>query len=54
MASKTTNLTPGDRVTAIDSAGNLYHGHIDHSNQRGQHYVMPDGPSSPSMRFQVP
>ena len=36
MASKATNLTPGDRVTALDSAGNLYHGHIDHSNQCGQ------------------
>ena len=29
MASKATNLTLGDRVTALDSAGNLYHGHID-------------------------
>ncbi len=54
MASNSTNpsnLKPGDRVIAIDSAGNLYHGHIDHSNQCGQHYVMPDGPRQPFYAF---
>jgi hypothetical protein len=54
MPSKSNNqsiLKPGDRVIAIDSAGNQYLGHLDHSNQCGQHYVLPDGRRQPFYAF---
>lgn len=54
MASKATNqsnLQPGDRVIATDSAGNRYRGHLDHSNPCGQFYVLPDCTRQPFYAF---
>lgn len=54
MASKaftSSNFQPGDRIKAIDSSGSGWLGHIDHSNQCGQFYVMPDGHRQPFYAF---
>ncbi|EKD97432.1 MAG: hypothetical protein ACD_23C00927G0001 [uncultured bacterium] len=50
-AANLSNLKPGDRVIAIDSAGIRYHGHLDHPNPCGQFYFMPDGPRQPFYAF---
>lgn len=54
MASKATNgsnLKRGDRVIAMDSAGNRYPGHLDHMNPCGQFYVLPDSTRQPFYAF---
>lgn len=50
-AKNPSSLKHGDRVIAIDSNGNRFHGYLDHPNPCGQFYVMPDGARQPFYAF---